>query len=1042
MRLPLFGVRWPVTTSMLFLAVILLGGFAYTRVGLDLMPDFEVPVITVITTYSGAGPEEVETGITEIIEGRVSTVQNVDEVMSTSSEGVSMVTIKFAWGTDLAEATNEIRDKLDLASKYLPENAERPAIFKFNVSMIPVLMLGVTANESWGRLDRIVDKKVVDPLKRISGVATAVTRGGDRRGILCQVDRERIRAVGLEGRDVLQALLAQNIDNPGGRLRVGLFDYLIRTPGVFTSVDQIGDVIISRSPGIVRLRDIADVKDGFLEKTNEFLINGQRAIGVLVQKQSGTNSVAVSQAILEALPAIQAELPADVKVHVLFDTADFIRSTIRGLQSAVLIGGIGVFLVILFFLGDLRASLIVCTTIPTSLIITFLLMYLAGYTINQISLSSLAIGIGMVVDNAIVILDNIKRFLERGLASRPSAVQGAAEMGTAVLASTLTTIVIFLPIIFTSGITQIMFGQLAAIVVMALTASLFSALMLTPMLCSKFLLPTVPASTPGTEPQRWFGARMLDTLEDRYAGILSWSLARRHAILIALLIGFGASLGAIRLLGTDFIPEQDQGHCIIHVELPTGTRYEVTGQVMDQAQKIILSRTPELKSMVGRYGVSNDALARVILGLDEASHTGVIELFLVPKDRRQRGLRHIIEDLRTELEKIPGALIRFDASDPLARMIGATEGNFSMNLYGHDLSTGITFAQTMVAALSAVPGLKDLKISQQLAQPELQIEVDREKASSLGLDLKTIGTAVEGAFQGNTTAKFREGGEEYDIEIRLRERDRQTIDDLAQTPVGVPMGGLVRLDTVARVVQRFGPTRIERNEQERCIRISGQIVNRGSGDVARDAEHILASLPIPPGFTWKFSGSEKERRASFFLMFQAAVLGMILVYMVMASQFESLVAPFLIFLSIPFGFMGAILTLVMTGFRVSIVSLLGFIILIGIVVNNGIVLISYINTLIGRGQSVHEALLAAGRSRLRPVLATSLTTMLGMTPMALSTGEGSEIWVPLAVSVIGGLGISTIMTLIVMPLLYFILQRHLIPEAGGDLDEKALTGAD
>jgi HAE1 family hydrophobic/amphiphilic exporter-1 len=1011
---------------MIFLAIVIVGAFAYTQVGIDLMPDFEVPVVTVITAYEGAGPQEVETRITERIEEQVSTVQNVDEVTSMSYEGMSMVTIRFDWGVDLAEATNDVRDKLDLVSRRLPEEAETPIIFKFNTSMIPVVMLGVTANESWEKLDKIVDKKIIDQLKRVPGVATAISQGGSKRGILCELDRERIRATGLTGRQIVNILRGQNLNNPGGHIRSGNFDYLVRTPEEFANVEEIGSVVVSNNPKPVRLKDVAEIKDGFLEKTGEFLMNGKPAMGIMVQKQSGANSVAVANSVLKAIPEIQAKLPSDVKLHLFFTTAEFIEQTITNLKNAVMVGGIAVFFVILFFLRDIRASIIVCTTIPTSLIITFLLMYLAGYTINQISLSSLAIGIGMVVDNAIVIMDNIKRYLRRSVSKRESAIWGAAEMAKAVIASTMTTIAIFLPIIFTTGITQIMFGQLASIVSMALIASLFSALVLAPMLCSKFLKPTPFEEQHKKDKIEVF----LHKLENLYSGILEKALQNRLKTLGILCLLFLTSLGAIKLVGTDFIPEQDMGRMEVDIELPTGTRFEETGKIVDQIQQTIIKKVPELKAMVGRYGVSEDSMATVILGNNEASHAGNIELMVVPKQKRERGLQKIITDLRPELEKIPGAVIRFDTSDPLAGMMGAGGGGFSLNVYGYDLEAGIDYCNKLIKALEKVDGLKDLEISQKLAQPELQVIVDREKASNLGLNVTDIGRTVELYFNGDNTVKYREGGDEYDIEVRFREKDRINIHDLGQVPVNAPNGTTVKLSNVADIVQDLGPTRISRNEQERYIQITGQIYGRGSGEVAQDAAEIIRTIPTPPGFWWKFSGNEEERKESFLLMVQAAALGMLLVFMVMASQFESLLAPFIIFLSIPFGFMGGILALAITGFRISIVSLLGFMILIGIVVNNGIVLVSYINILIQRNYPLKKAIIEAGRSRLIPVLSTTLTTMLGMMPMVLSRGEGSEVWVPLALSVIGGLAVSSIMTLILMPVLYSLFSRKLIKQLG------------
>lgn len=1023
MKLSEFGVRWPVTTSMIFIACVVLGGFAYTRVGIDLMPDMNIPVISIITSYSGAGPHEIETRITEVIEERVATVQNVDKVTSSSMEGVSMITVRFNWDTDLSEAANDIRERIDLIRKYLPDGAENPMILKFDMSAIPVMVLCVTADESWEKLDRIVDKKITDALKRLPGVATAVSQGGLRRTVRVKLNRERLKATGLTGQQIVQVLHSQNLSNPGGNVRTGLMDFLIRTPGEFASVEEIGEVVISNSAGIIRLKDVAEIEDGFAEKSDELMMNGKPAIGVIVQKQSGGNTFAVSQAVRAALPEIQAQLPSDVKIIEFFDSANFIKSTVNNLRSALMFGGIGVFLVILFFIRDVRASLIVSTTVPTSLIITFLLMYMNGYTINQISLSSLAIALGMVVDNAIVILDNVKRYLDRGVSARESAIWGAAEMGTAVVASTMTTIAIFLPIIFTSGITKIMFGQLATIVTMALIASLFSSLLLTPMLCSKFL--KQDSAAPPTWLMRIGG--VFDRVENFYGRFLQRALRNRYKVLAVLVVSFVLSLAIIPLVGVEYMPQQDQGFLFMEVELPAGTRYEETTRVCRQIGNTIRENAPELKSLIITTGVTED-VENMIFSPKKASNYGKIEMTLVSKNQRTAGAKEIISRLRPLLDNIPGTVIRFTTTDPIGEMIIGASADFSIDIYGHDLEQGVEFANNLVNALMKIDNLKDLEISQKLARPEMQVKVNREKASSLGLNVSDIARGVELYFSGDRTAKFREGGEEYDIEVRLRPEDRVGIADLDQINILAPNRQSVRLSNLASLEQALGPIRIERTEQQRYIKVTGQVFGTDPGTVIKRAGEVLKNVPVPPGFSWAFSGNEKERIESFLLLLQAAVLGMILVYMVMASQFESLLAPFIIFLSIPFGFMGAIQLLAITGNRISVVSLLGFIILIGIVVNNGIVLISYINMLIRRGIKLNQALVEAGKSRLRPVISTSCTTAIGMLPMALSTGDGSEVWVPIGFSVIGGLFVSTIMTLVLMPVLYSLLQRWLVAE--------------
>ncbi|HQG29001.1 MAG TPA: efflux RND transporter permease subunit, partial [Candidatus Ozemobacteraceae bacterium] len=786
MNLSIYGVKWPVTTTMVFLATIILGAFSWTQLGVDLMPNFEIPAVTIITTYTGCGPREIESSITEPIEESVSTVENVDEITSQSMEGISMVTVKFNWGINLDAATNDIRDKLDLVARRLPDNADKPFIFKFNTSMIPVVMLSVSANESWEKLEKITDRKIVDALKRIPGVATALQIGGDKRGVLVNLDRERVQATGLSGSQIVGLLRNQNVDNPGGTIKQGQFEYLARTPGKFTRVDDLKSVVVATKPGVVRLGDVAEIRDDFLEKSNAFYINGKPGIGIMVQKQSGANTVSVAAAVREALPEIQAQLPPDVKLEMIMDTSEFIQNTIDNLSDSVLLGGIAVFFVIMFFLRDIRGSLIICTTIPTSLIITFLLMYLADYTLNQISLSSLAIAIGMVVDNSIVILDNIKRYLERGVKSREAAISGAVEMGTSVMASTLTTIVIFLPIIFTTGLINIMFGQLAMIITMALSASLISALMLTPMMCSKILKPAKVQGNAVVKTRFEF----LEKIESIYGKTLDTLLNHRWKTVGCLMACFVLSLGLVKLVGVDFMPDQDQGRITIKYECPVGTRFEVTGQFGQRIAEIVKKNVPELKTFVVRYGKSAGQ-GGAMSGAKNFSYAGQVSVMLVPKDKRRRGVKTVIQDLRPLIEEIPGITVNFDSGDPMANMMGTAGAGFTLNLYGYDLKTGLAWANRLKERLSSIRGLADLEINQDLAQPELQVNIDREKAATLGFNVSDIGSAVETYISGDTTVKYQEGGDEYDIVVRLRPEDRDRIEDLDRVPLISPTGQVV-----------------------------------------------------------------------------------------------------------------------------------------------------------------------------------------------------------------------------------------------------------
>lgn len=1023
MKFSEFGVKNPVTTSMIFVAIVVLGAFAYTLVGIDLMPDFDVPVVMVVTQYEGAGPQEVEQRVTELIEARVAAVENVDEVTSTSMEGVSLVKVKFKWGIDMGVATNDIRDKIDQIRKRLPDAAEAPLLMKIDMSMIPVVIYGVSAEESWNKLDTITDDKVIDRLKRISGVATVTGEGGAKRTIHVRLNRERLEATGITGTEIVNTIRGQNLTNPGGHIRSGMMDYLIRTPEEFTSVEQIGEVVLRHTDnGVIKVKDVAEVEDGLAELTEEFLMNGKQARGIMIQKQSGGNTVAVAAAVKEAQPKIERELPKDIKMMEFLDTSEFIKNTVSNLKESLIFGGICVILVILFFLRDFRASLIIAITIPTSLIITFLLMFLNDYTINQISLSSLVIAIGMVVDNAIVVIDNIKRYLERGVKPKEAASWGASEMTASVVASTLTTVVIFLPIMFTTGITKIFFGQLAAIVSMALLASLISGLLLTPMLASKLLTKDSEIKTGILGNLFSKFENILVAIENGYVKILNYLLNNRKKMILTMVYLLIQSFALIPYVGVEYMPNQDQGRFTVKVELPTGTRFEETGKVCKQIREIVLNKFPdEVLSDVISYGIGENAES-VAFNNDKGSNRGQAQFRLRSRNVRKTPLADIITAVRPEIEQIPGVIVRFETS----RSMGSGK-DFTLNIYGHDLDEGVKYANRLAEVFKGIEGLADLEVSQKLAKPELTVRIDREKASSLGLNVNTIANAIELYFSGNTTVKYREGGDEYDIEVRLRPEDREKIDDLDQVTVPGKDGEPVRISNFVKVEQSLGPTNVQRYDQQRYIQITGSAYNRDTGSIIAEAEGLINQIPVPPSFSWEFAGDEKDRKESFLLLMEAGLLGIMLVYMVMASQFESLLAPFIIAFSIPFGFIGAIIMLIIARSRLSVVSLLGALILIGIVVNNGIVLISFVNILIARGYKTRAALIEAGKSRLRPVLSTTTTTVLGMIPMGISQGDGAEMWVPIAWTVIGGLLVSTCMTMTMMPVVFSLCQKWLVP---------------
>jgi len=1022
MKLAQISVNRPVTTAMIFIAMVVLGLVSMSMLGLDLMPELEIPAVSVLTVYEGAGPEEVETLITERIEDALSTISGVDEVISISKEGLSAVTLKFNWGEKIDESINDVREKVDLAKALLPEEAENPVIFKFDLAMMPIAIIAITAQDSYPNLQDIVDDEIVDPLKRVKGVASATAGGGLLRQVRVDIDRDKLAAMNLSIAQVNAALAAQNLSTPGGNIKTGYKDYLLRTPEEFSSPEEVAEVVVARRNGIpIRLKDVAEVRDFFKERTYDVRMSGKKAMAIFIQKQSGENTVEVARAVTEKLEQIKENLPPDVKPHIVFDNSEFILASVANLRNTVLWAVVFVFIVLLFFLRDLRAAIIVAVAIPTSLIITFLLMWLADYTINTDSLASVAVAVGLVVDNAIVVVDNINRHRSKGQRPKEGAIFGANEVGVAVIASTLTTISIFAPIIFVGGITAIIFGQFAAIVTMALVASLFTALMLVPMLSSKLLKVRNPNSSRSILDFFYrLGEKVLTKTEDSYVRFLDWSLSNRKTVFISCAVLFVWSIGIVGFIGTEFFPEQDQNRLSANYELPIGTRYERTGVVAQQLQKIVEKNVPERQHSFIRWGVFGGGGSH--FATEEESYKGILYVRLKSKKQRNAPPNDLIKRLRKITDKIPGVTIRYSAEDPLEAMMFGGGGKLAVELYGHNMEQARQYAEAVKSAMARVDGVEDVQISRKEEKPELKVVVDREKASMLGLDVKTIGKTIEMFFAGTTATRYREAGDEYDIEVRLQPKDRDRIEDLRDVFISLPAGGNVGLANIAKIEHGLGPTKIERKDQSRYITVSAEVSGRDLGSAASDVTKALDKIPAPPGFSYKFAGAEKEKKEAFRLLIIAVGLGMVLVYMVMASQFESLRDPFIIFFSIPFGIVGVIIALALTGQALSVVSFLALIMLVGIVVNDGIVLISYINILRRRGLSVYSSIIEGGRSRLRPVICTSCTTMLAMTPLAFSRGEGSEIWVPFAVTIIGGLFVGTVITLILMPTLYSVFE--------------------
>jgi HAE1 family hydrophobic/amphiphilic exporter-1 len=1047
MNLPEFGVKRPITNLMIFFSIIILAAYSLTRLGIDLMPEIEPPIISIISTYPGASSEDVEIKVTDPLENQLATTPGVEKITSRSLEGVSVISLKFIWGTNLDEASNDIRDRIELAKRALPDipdEMENPFIFKFNTANIPILFFGVTANQTYPELYELIDKRVGDALRQLPGVGTVQLMGGLERQINIWIDRERLEGYGFSVLDIENALREENITQPLGSIKTGLTDYLLRLPGEFATPEEINLVILGKRDGkFVYLRDVARIEDSFKEVTMKVRINRAPSLMMMVQKQTGTNTVQVATMVKDKIGVLEATLPADVKIYTIFDTSRDILDALKSLRGTLFLGIILVIFVVWFFLRQLFASIIIALTIPFSLLIAFVYLFLSGKTMNVISISSLAIASGMVVDNAIVVVDNAMRHLERGKRPQEAAIFGTSEILLAVGASTLTTVVVFLPMLFISGVVGIIFGELAVIITVTLLASLFTALTFTPMLCARWLRigPAAALLVRGKKlfaplettfltgfakfyetSERWFGL-----LEDVYAKALRWCMYHKKTVIFGFLAAFIFSLFLTHFIGNEFIPEEDTGDIRITAELPLGTRLEETDKVAQRIEDILRKDAAEAKYMYVRSGEPSRGMGRA-MGGSAGKHVILSGAKLVPKTERKRSVKEVGQIIRQDIEAIPG-VIKTDIStgNPLGRMITGMGGKaIQLEIVGHSFEETNALAEKIKTIMEKVPGAVDASISRDINRPELVIEVDREKAATLGLTMNTVARGIKTFVEGSTATKYREKGETYDIYVRLEEPFRSKIEDVENLSIVSPLTGKqIKLANFAKVYEKAGPVDIERINRERVVKVECNVYKRSAGNVKEDIDKELRKITIPSDIMINFGGEAEEQRKAFKDLTLLLLLGIILVYMVMAAQFESLVDPFIVMFAVPFTFTGVFFGFLLTRTTLSIITFLGIIMLMGIVVNNAIVLISYINILRARGYSMLEAVTQGGKDRLRAVLMTSITTIAGLLPMALSRGEGSESWQPLGITMLSGLALSTLITMLFVPTFYAAVEYRI-----------------
>ncbi|HHS12683.1 MAG TPA: efflux RND transporter permease subunit [bacterium] len=1032
MSLPELGVKRPVTTLAVFTIILILGFISLTQVGIDLMPDITLPAISITTIYPGAGPEDVEQQLTKLIEDAVVTAPNVNKVESVSMENISNVIVYLNWGTDVDQASVDIRDALGFVGPFMPRDARDPLFFKFDASAMPIMFLGLSAKESYADLYEIADREIGGALARLPGVGAASAYGGLKRRINVRVNGAALTARGLTIDQVTRMLQAANLTLPAGRVEIGRREYVIRLPGEFRTVDEISGVVIgySQRGTPIHLRDVADVEDGFAEIQRYTRMDGVPAVMMIIQKQAGANTVEVADAVWNKLEEIRPTLPGDIQIRKVFDGSTFIKQSIASLARTILWAALLIVVVVLLFLRNLRSSFIIAFVLPFSMIVAFILLYFAGYTINIMSLSSLAIAIGMVVDNGIVVFENIFRHrTEYGEAAAESAIFGSREVAMAITASTLTTVVIFVPLLFVEGIAGILFRQLGYVIMFVLAASLFTALFLTPMLSSRFLK-VDSGNSGGSGKGLWsrrfyqWSERGFQAVESAYRNILGWALKHRKTTMAVGVGIFAVSLAASGLMKTEFFPQADESELNGTIKMPIGTSLEETNRMMFRIEEILNGTVPEKDVIMTRCGTS-EAGWGAAMGEGEGNHIISIQGTLVPKAERNASDVEIAHRLGEQLRELPGiASVDFAPQDPFTAMFGGGKP-VSVEIYGFDLDRTSDFAAQVAEVMRNIEGTTDITVSREEGKPEYWVEVDRERAAAAGLTMAQIAMTLRNNFYGNDEVTFREQGEEYAVFVRLQEKDRTSLADIGNVMLASPAGALIPLRTIATIQERVAPVQINRKNQDRTVTVGCGIIGRALGSVAADLRRELAALDAPNGVEYVIAGSVEEQASSFRDLGLAMLLGVVLVYLVMAAQFESLVDPFVIMFAIPFAIVGVIWAMIITDTTFSINAFIGLIMLVGIVVNNGIVLVDYINLMRARGLGVEDAVLTSGQRRLRPVLMTTLTTAFGLLPLALSRAEGSESWVPLGVAVIGGLLASTLITLVFVPTLYAIFEDRL-----------------
>ena len=1019
------AVRKPISTALIFIGVIVFGLFSVSKLGVDQFPDIEVPYISVITMYPGGNAEDIETNITRVLEDQLNAVDNLDKITSKSSDNVSIVTLEFEYGCDLTEATNDVRDVVSRTQSLLPEDVEYPTVMKFSSSMMPIMMLSVTADESYNALYKILDDKMVNELNRINGIGSVAVIGAREREVQVNVDPNKLQAYGLTVESLGQIIASENINIPGGKLDLGTQTFNIKTDLEFDDSRELFDIVISNQGGrTVMLSDVAEIKDTLEELTMDERINGRRGVRILVQKQTGANSVQIVEEVMAKLEDIIPTLPPDCKVETIYESSEYIKDAINSLAETIMFAFIFVILVVMFFLGRWRATFIICLTIPISLICAFIYLYATGSTLNIISLSALSIAIGMVVDDAIVVLENITTHIERGSKPKEAAIYATNEVWLSVIATTLVVVAVFMPLTMIPGMAGILFKELGWIVTIVVCVSTAAAITLTPMLSAYML-----KLDGGAHTYKGIGIiykpidKFLQWLDRLYERMLRFVVKWRKTATLLLLLVFGVSLVLITKVPTEFFPPSDNSRITMTVKLPQNTHVSETSRIARQIDAIIAENYPYIHMVSTSAGESSSSNAFAAMQTT-GSHLINFNLRMPSREDVVRpSIYEISDNLRKDLAAIPEI-------DEFQVIPGGQQGgmgggasNVSIKVFGHNMDNAMATANELKAKMAQLPSMRDVKLSRENLEPEFNVSFDRQKLAYYGINSATAAQFIRNRIYGYECAKYREDGDEYNIVVRYAEEFRKNIEDVENIVLYTSMGQAIKLKDVATITEEQASPEIERENRQRIVTVEGSVgAGVALGDAVAEVNAMLADYEVPTGLSLELGGSIEDQGEAFSDIGLLLILIIVLVYIVMATQFESLLYPFIIMFTIPFAMSGVFIALWLTSTPLSLIALIGAIMLVGIVTKNGIVMVDYMNLLVERGSTISDAVINGGKSRLRPVLMTSLTTVLGMLPMALGIGEGSETWQPMGIAVVGGLLMSTIITLFIVPSLYAMLE--------------------